>query len=70
MRKALALIGLWLARTFDVRDAMLAIGLALLAAGLVQVWPPAALIVPGSIISAVAIFANRINGSVNPGEEG
>ena len=63
MRKVLRLIGIWLARTFDVRDAMLAIGLALLAAGLFLVWPPAALIVPGAIMSAVAIFAGRISNS-------
>lgn len=67
MRKALASIGIWLARTFDVRDAMLAIGLALLAAGLFLVWVPAALIVPGMIISAVAIFASRINGNTGEG---
>lgn len=67
MRKALRLIGIWLARTFDVRDAMLAIGLALLAVGLFLVWPPAALIVPGAIMSAVAIFAGRINGKAEEG---
>lgn len=67
MRRTLVSIGSWLARTFDVRDAMLAIGLMLLAAGLFLVWPPAALIVPGAIISAVAIFASRINGNTGEG---
>jgi hypothetical protein len=39
----------------------------LLSIGLWQVWPPAALIVPGAIISAVAIFAGRINGNAGEG---
>lgn len=67
MRKALQAIGQWIGRTFDVRDGMLAGGLVMLSIGLWQVWPPAALIVPGAIISAVAIFASRINGNAGEG---
>ncbi|MCK1536867.1 MULTISPECIES: hypothetical protein [unclassified Bradyrhizobium] len=67
MRRALPAIGRWIGKTFDLRDGMLAAGLTALACGLWQVWPPAALIVPGAIISAVAIFAGRIHGG---GEEG
>ncbi|MCK1503103.1 hypothetical protein [Bradyrhizobium sp. 188] len=63
MRKVLSSIGIWARANIDARDVMLASGLALLAGGLWQVWPPAALIVPGAIISAVAILAGRINGS-------
>ncbi len=67
MRNALnAIIG-WVGKTFDIRDAMLASGLILLSIGLSQVWPPAALIVPGAIITAIAVFANRINGSAGEG---
>jgi hypothetical protein len=67
LREALTAIGNWCRETFDVRDAMLACGLGLLAAGLWQVWPPAALVVPGTIITAVAIFANRIDGNAKEG---
>lgn len=67
LRKACNAIGGWIRKTFDVRDAMLASGLGLLGAGLWAVWPPAALIVPGAIISAVAIFANRIDGNAGEG---
>jgi hypothetical protein len=67
MRKALLAIGNWIGKTFDLRDGMLAAGLALLSIGLWQVWPPAALIVPGAIISAVAIFASRIDGNAGEG---
>lgn len=67
MRKAVSAIGKWMWRTFDMRDGTLAAGLLLLAAGLWQVWPPAALIVPGAIVSAVAIFAGRINGNAGEG---
>lgn len=63
MRKDFARLGRWVADAFDARDTMLATGLILLAAGLFLVWPPLALIVPGAIISAVAIFADRINGN-------
>lgn len=41
---------------FDARDIMLVIGLGLLAIGLWQVYPPAALIAPGIILTGVAIF--------------
>jgi hypothetical protein len=67
MRKALLAIARWIGRTFDIRDGMLAAGLVLLSVGLWQVWPPAALIVPGAIVSAVAIFAARINGNAGEG---
>ncbi|EJN11837.1 hypothetical protein PMI42_04852 [Bradyrhizobium sp. YR681] len=67
MRNALVSIGSWLARTFDVRDVMLTIGLLLLAGGFYLVWPPAALIVPGAIVTAVAVFASRINSHAEEG---
>ncbi len=63
LHNALNAIISWASKTFDVRDVLLGSGLVLLSIGLWQVWPPAALIVPGSIISAVAIFANRIDGN-------
>jgi uncharacterized membrane protein HdeD (DUF308 family) len=40
----------------ETRDVVLALGLALLALGLWQVYPPAAAIVPGAILAGVAIF--------------
>lgn len=49
----------WLAATFDVRDAMLGVGLVLLAFGLAKVWAPAALIVPGAVLTYVAIRGTR-----------
>jgi hypothetical protein len=67
MRKVMSAIIAWVGSTFDEQDVMLALGLTLLSAGLWQVWPPAALIVPGAIITSVAIFANRIDGSVGEG---
>jgi hypothetical protein len=67
MRKALLIAAGWVGKTFDVRDVMLATGLALLSTGLWQISPPAALIVPGAIITAVAIFANRIDGNAKEG---
>jgi uncharacterized membrane protein HdeD (DUF308 family) len=42
--------------SIEARDVFLALGLALLALGLWQVYRPAAAIVPGSILVAVAIF--------------
>ncbi|UFW75185.1 hypothetical protein [Bradyrhizobium sp. WU425] len=67
MRKAFAAIAVWARANIDARDVMLVSGLVLLAVGLWQVWPPAAFIVPGAIVSAVAIFAGRINGSAGEG---
>jgi hypothetical protein len=46
-------------RTFDVRDAILVIGLAAVAGGFWFVWPPLAGIVPGLILTAVAVFGVR-----------
>lgn len=70
MRSALIAIGGWALKTFDARDAMLAAGLVLLATGLWNISAPAALIVPGAIITGVAIFGSRINGNnTNAGEE-
>ncbi|MBY9045387.1 hypothetical protein, partial [Pseudomonas fluorescens] len=67
LRTAVAKAGAWLGRTVDLRDSMLGVGLVLLAAGLWQVWLPAALIVPGAIITATAIFAGRIDGNAGEG---
>jgi cytosine/uracil/thiamine/allantoin permease len=67
LRKALKTAGIWLGKTFDVRDAMLASGLVLLSIGLWQISAPLALIVPGAIITAFAIFANRIDGNAGEG---
>lgn len=46
----------WAHATFDLRDAALAVGLCLLSAGIAQVWMPGAFIVPGAVITWVAIF--------------
>jgi hypothetical protein len=74
MRKAfsatgqvLSAIGGWIQETVDTRDVVLATGLVLLSVGLWKVWPPAALIVPGAIITSVAIFAGRIDGNAREG---
>lgn len=40
---------------FDARDLFLFAGLGLLAFGLHMVWPPAAFIVPGSVLVYVAL---------------
>lgn len=48
-----------IAAQVDARDAALGVGLSLLAFGLLWVWPPLALIVPGGTIAAVAIFGVR-----------
>lgn len=44
---------------FDPRDLILLIGLGLLAYGAWLVFPPAGFIVPGAILSSVAIFGVR-----------
>lgn len=46
-------------RRLDVRDALLGVGLALLAWGLWHVNPPLAAVVPGMILVCVAIFGVR-----------
>lgn len=43
----------------DQRDAILIMGLTILSAGCFLVYPPAALIVPGVILVAMAIFGVR-----------
>ncbi|MCP1832820.1 hypothetical protein [Bradyrhizobium sp. USDA 4545] len=60
MRNRVRVVAAWVTSTFDARDAVLAFGLVLLAAGLWFVWPPASLIVPGAVLSAVAIFGERV----------
>lgn len=46
-----------LALDLDARDGVLAVGLALLSAGLYQVWVPAAFIAPGAVLTYVAVFS-------------
>lgn len=48
-------IGAVVARTFDVRDCTLMVGLCLMGGGLWLVWEPLALIVPGAVIVYVAM---------------
>lgn len=55
MLRRLQAIGAVLRAAFDLRDVVAFVGLALLAAGLGQVWVPLALIVPGAIIIFVAL---------------
>jgi len=43
------------AANVDARDLVLAAGLCLLAVGLYQVFPPAAFIVPGAVLTYVAV---------------
>ncbi len=43
----------------DARDVLGAVGLGLLAYGLWLVWPPAAAIVPGAVMTGVAVFGTR-----------
>lgn len=56
----------WLYATFDVRDCLLALGLGLLATGLARVWVPAAFIVPGAVLTYVAILGNRAARPASP----
>jgi hypothetical protein len=49
----------FVASAVDGRDAMLAIGLAMLAYGVSCVWSPLGLIVPGLVLTAIAIFGVR-----------
>ena len=44
------------AANVDARDIVLIVGLGLLAVGLYQVFPPAAYIVPGAILTYVAVW--------------
>lgn len=44
------------AANVDARDLVLAVGLGLLAAGLYQVYPPAAFIMPGAVLTYVAVW--------------
>lgn len=48
-----------IAAAFDLRDAMLFAGCALVGYGLYQVYPPFAFIAPGAIFVAVATFGAR-----------
>lgn len=61
MKSLFARLVRWIGNTFDVRDAMLAFGLVFLSAGLAQVWVPAAYIVPGAIVTLIAIFGPRLS---------
>ena len=47
----------------DRYDVMALVGLALLAAGLVWVWWPLALIVPGVVLLAVGVVGAAVGGS-------
>jgi hypothetical protein len=51
-----------LAASIAPRDVVLALGLALLGGGLYPVYAPAAAIVPGAILVAVAIFGVKEDG--------
>lgn len=48
-------IGQWLVANVDARDLVMIAGLALLAIGLFQVSVPAAFIVPGAVLTFVAL---------------
>jgi hypothetical protein len=52
----LASLRKWAAESVDARDLVLVCGLALLSIGLWAVFPPAAAIVPGAVLTYVAIF--------------
>ena len=55
-------INRFLASTFDARDVILGVGLCMMSAGLFFVWSPAALIVPGTILTFVAIRGGVASG--------
>lgn len=55
MRRLLDALG----KAFDLRDAMLVVGLGLVAAGLREIYEPAAFAVPGAVLTGVAIFGVR-----------
>ena len=45
--------------SMDAYDAMGAVGLVLLAAGLYLIWPPLALAVPGAVLLTLAVLGAR-----------
>lgn len=55
MLKALKVTAAAIAAQVEVRDVVLGIGLVLVASGLWMVWAPAALIVPGAVLTFVAV---------------
>jgi uncharacterized membrane protein len=55
----MARIWTYLAGAVDGRDLLLGLGLILLAVGCWQVWPPAALLAPGSVLTYIAVFGIR-----------
>lgn len=59
MRDRMSRVFTGIVASFDVRDCVLALGLALLAAGLAQVSAALAFGVPGAILVYVAIFGAR-----------
>lgn len=46
-------------KTFDKRDQMLLAGLFLLVVGCFFIWPPLCAIVPGVVLTGVAVFGVR-----------
>lgn len=58
----------WLRGQFDARGVTLYLGLALLGGGLVPIYWPAALIVPGLVLIGVSIFGVRA--TEDPGPDG
>ena len=49
--------------TFDRYDVIAALGLALLSAGLVWVWWPLALIIPGALLLVIGVIGAALGGS-------
>jgi hypothetical protein len=48
-----------IAQTLDPRDLALTAGLGLMGYGLNQIYPPAAFIVPGAVLTYIAVFGVR-----------
>lgn len=59
LRKAAEIVAGAIISTFDMRDVLLYAGLALVGYGLSLIFWPAAFIVPGAVLVAVAIFGTR-----------
>jgi len=53
----------FLAAWLDLRSITFIVGMALVAGGLVMVYTPAALIVPGASLSAIAVFLKPPGGT-------
>lgn len=61
-------VGAGIATTFDVRDLFLIVGLIFLFIGLAQLSWPAAFVVPGAILTYVAILGPRAAGRSSAAE--